>query len=75
MLYKDYYNKDAQKQAVSPTIQEQQERKRRSKYFIDSINDPARKEVFILNVAMVQPLTITDSIIINKDSFILLAME
>jgi serine/threonine protein phosphatase PrpC len=66
MVYKDFLRKDRPQQIVATTAPAQ--RNAQEQKLLDSISDPARKEVFIMNVAGANPIILTDTISINKDS-------
>jgi len=67
MLYKDVWLKDNNHQQTQQPIA-QKTRTKQEQTFIDSINNPAAKEVFLLASVYGQPIVLTDSVAIKKDS-------
>ncbi len=67
MLYKEFTQPKNQNDYVPMTIIDKKRNEQEQK-LLDSINNPASNEVFVLNVAGGQPIVITDTIHIQKDS-------
>jgi hypothetical protein len=67
MVYKDVYRRPAVNTVAAAPLM-QKNRNEQEQRLLDSINDPMRKEIFVLNASGVVPLVITDSIIIKQDS-------
>lgn len=66
-LFKDYANKKEHEQNVA-NIVTVKKRNLQEQQLLDSINGSTTQEVFIVNQAGGQPIVISDSIVINKDT-------
>ncbi len=67
MVYKDSFRRNTVTKVVESSVVAKKRNEQEQK-LLDSINNPARAEVFLLNVPGGGPLVITDSITIQKDS-------
>jgi serine/threonine protein phosphatase PrpC len=68
-LFYQYYQNKGKAQSIEPVAMGiQKKRNEQEQALADSINRPGKNEVFVLNTAGSQPITITDSITINKDT-------
>jgi serine/threonine protein phosphatase PrpC len=67
LIYQNYYNKKQHEQNVANVVVEKK-RNEREQVFVDSINNPSSKEVFVLNEPGSPAIIISDSINIEKDS-------
>lgn len=65
LLYNTYLRKPGEQVVEKVTKPERNEQEQR---FIDSINNPASKEVFVINTPGGQPIIINDSVFIQRDS-------
>ena len=68
LLYQYYQNKGKVKALETAPISMEKKRNEAEQVLLDSINNPSAKEVFVLNMAGGQPITLTDSILIEKDT-------
>ena len=67
MVYKEFLKKGDPQPLTTNTLQ-LTKRNEQEQRLLDSISDPARKEVFIMNLQGGQPIVITDTLSINKDT-------
>lgn len=67
MLYKDFFQGKGQK-VYAPMNIINTKRNEQEQKLLDSINNPASNEVFVLNMAGGKPVVITDTITIQKDT-------
>jgi PPM family protein phosphatase len=66
MLYKDVWLRDNKPQPLQTNVKKN--RSEQEQKFIDSINNTSSKEVFLLSSVFGQPIVLTDSVSIQKDS-------
>ncbi|HVF80909.1 MAG TPA: hypothetical protein VM884_03205 [Flavisolibacter sp.] len=67
MLYKDFFQAKPQKNYVQTNTVDNKRNEQEQK-LLDSINNPAANEVFVVNVAGSKPIVISDTITVEKDS-------
>jgi serine/threonine protein phosphatase PrpC len=67
MLYKDFFQGKPQKNYAQMNVIDSKRNEQEQK-LLDSINNPASNEVFIINVAGGKPIVISDTLTIEKDS-------
>jgi serine/threonine protein phosphatase PrpC len=67
MLYKDFFQAKPQKDYVQMNMIDSKRNEQEQK-LLDSINNPASNEVFVINVAGGKPVVISDTLTIEKDS-------
>jgi hypothetical protein len=67
MLYKDFFQGSSQRE-YTPMSMTDSTRNEQEQKLLDSINNPASNEVFVVNVAGSKPILISDTITVEKDS-------